>query len=103
MKLTDAQIGRIEDQYSVSPIPEGEPIIDQLAEVFGDHTFYLGESGLVVWDTMDEVGGEPQQLVAVQLAEWSDDTHSEMRVHDPVSTGIFADMNPENTNNDEQD
>ena len=103
MKLTDAQIERIEDQFSVSPIPEDEPIIGQLAEVFGDHTFYLGESGLVVWDRIDENGGEPAQLVAVQLAEWADDTHSAMQVHEPVSTGIFVDMSAEGTESDDRD
>ena len=92
MKLTDDQIVSIENQYSVSPIPEDEPIIGQLSEIFGDHTFYLGENGLVVWDAIEADGSADERLVAFQVAEWSDDTRSAMRVHEPVSTGIIASM-----------
>lgn len=102
MKLTDDQIGRIENQYEVSPIPESEPIIGELSEVFGEHTFYLGESGLVVWDRVEEEENAQDRLVAVQLAAWSDETRSAMRVHEPVSTGIVASMSPDGNDADDQ-
>lgn len=92
MKLNDDQIGRIESQYEVSPIPESEPIVGELSEIFGEHTFYLGENGLVVWDRVDGEEQAPDRLMAVQVAAWSDETRSAMRVHEPVSTGIVASM-----------
>ena len=46
MKLTPAQIKQVEDQTESRPIPDDEPVVAQLTEAFGEHTFYLQTDGL---------------------------------------------------------
>ena len=41
MKLTSTQIEQTLDQFEAEPIPENHPMVPQLNEVFGEHTYFV--------------------------------------------------------------
>ena len=41
MKLTSTQIEQTLGQFEAEPIPEDHPMVPQLNEVFGEHTYFV--------------------------------------------------------------
>jgi len=46
MKLNSAQVQRTFGQFEARVIPDEDPVIAQLNELFGEHTFFLDQHGL---------------------------------------------------------
>ena len=55
MKLSSAQVARTLSQFEAHAIPDDDPLVPQLNELFGDHTFFLDSNGLSVIE-FTEVG-----------------------------------------------
>jgi hypothetical protein len=71
MNLSPALLERTLNQYDAKAIPDGDPVVPQLTELFGDHTFFLDDGGLSIVEP-----GEPMQSGAqtgrlVKLADWT--------------------------------
>jgi hypothetical protein len=71
MKLDTNQQQRIETELGVEAIPEEHPVMPQLKEVFGDHTFFLGTDGLNIVEA--DPSPENTNGNVVRLANWSED------------------------------
>ncbi len=50
MKLTSTQIEQTLDQFEAEPIPENHPMVTQLNEVFGEHTYFVNSDYLLSWN-----------------------------------------------------
>lgn len=92
MKLTDIQIAATRDSLGATPVPEDHPVMDQLKEAFGEHTFFLDQSGLSLFVDPGEVPpemevpeGEPR---LVMVAAWTDDNRQVLGAVEPVDRGI---------------
>ena len=48
MKLTSTQIEQTLGQFEAKPIPEDHPMVPQLNEVFGEHTYFVNSDGLII-------------------------------------------------------
>ena len=48
MKLTSTQIEQTLGQFEAEPIPEDHPMVPQLNEVFGEHTYFVNSDGLII-------------------------------------------------------
>ena len=84
MKLTADQIGEIEKRIGALPIPEDNPVMPHLHSNFGEHTYYLSDDGLIVWEALENDGGEAGvSICPVQLASWVDDEKTRMEPHEP--------------------
>ena len=46
MKLTSAQVERTLSQFRAEAIPDNHPVVPQLNNLFGEHTFFLDSKGL---------------------------------------------------------
>ena len=46
MKLSSSQVERTLHQLQAQALPDNHPSLPELNRVFGDHTFFLDESGL---------------------------------------------------------
>ena len=46
MKLTSAQVERTLSQFEAQAVPDSHPMVPELNELFGDHTFFLDSNGL---------------------------------------------------------
>ncbi len=90
MKLNSAQVQQTLNQMNAQVVPETHPAVTQLTDVFGDHTFFLDENGLMVLEPSDspQTDGQASGEV-VSLADWSDSTLTSLAPHPPVSTGTI--------------
>ncbi len=89
MKLNSTQIERTLNQFNARVIAEDNPTIVELNDLFGDHTFFLDDSGLKVLEPSDVPQTDGQSGEVVSLADWSDSTLTSLSPHPPVSTGTI--------------
>jgi hypothetical protein len=57
MKLSSASVDQARNQVSAQPIPDDHPVAPQLAQLFGKHTFFLDEEGLLIIEPVDSTRG----------------------------------------------
>ncbi|MBA4802444.1 MAG: hypothetical protein H2040_11325 [Euryhalocaulis sp.] len=94
MKLTDAQADKVKDAIGLEPFPEDAPVAAQLKEHFGDHTFFVAEAGLFVFekdDNAEDAGDDPAR--AIQIAQWTEkDGQQALAVVEPQATTTTVDL-----------
>jgi hypothetical protein len=87
MRLNETQVKQTLNQLNAQVLPDDHPAIGKLSELFGDHTFFVDESGLKVLDSPDPREGEAQTGTVISLADWNDGTFSSLNAHEPEPTG----------------
>ena len=96
MKLTSAQVKRTVSQFEVRAIPDSDPVVLQLTELFGDHTFFLDNNGLnIVEPTAQAPRMGTQAARVVNLANWSDANLTSLAPHEPEPTDAVVDLGSE--------
>src|SRR5262245_49971934 len=71
MKLTSAQVERTLGQFEARIIPDDHPVIPQLNDLFGEHTFFLDRNGLNIVEPAEAAAGAAAQSAkVVNLASW---------------------------------
>jgi hypothetical protein len=93
MKLTSEQVERTLMQFEAHAVPSNHPVVPQLSEMFGDHTFFLDGNGLNIVEPIEagpEAGIRPAQVV--NLANWSDATLTKLTPHEPEPTDAVVDL-----------
>jgi hypothetical protein len=93
MKLTSAQVERTLSQFEAEAqaIPDNHPVVPQLNELFGDHTFILDSNGLNIVEPTNETPGS-QEVRVVNLANWSDANLTSLAPHEPEPTGTVIEL-----------
>lgn len=90
MKLNSAQVKQTMTQLDAQAIPEDHPAVAQLNGIFGEHTFFVDQSGLKVLEPVDAPGATGQTGEVVSLADWSDSALTSLRPHEPEPTGVMV-------------
>jgi hypothetical protein len=91
MKLNSTQVKQTLSQFDAQVLPDDHPAVNQLNDLFGDHTFFLDSSGLKVVEPTDAPGVEaPRTGEVVNLADWSDATFTSLKPHEPELTGVVV-------------
>jgi hypothetical protein len=90
MKLNSALAKRTMNQFDAQVIPDNHPAVPQLNSLFGDHTFFLDQSGLKVLEPAETSADEVQSSQVVSLADWSDGTLTSLKPHAPEPTGTVV-------------
>ena len=88
MKLNSAQLERTLGQFEARAIPDDHPVIPQLNDLFGEHTFFLNRNGLNIVEPAEATAGAAQSAKVVNLANWSDDDLTGLELHEPETTDI---------------
>ena len=94
MKLTKSQIETIRERFGADPVPEDSPADDLLKQHFGDHTFYVDEVGVLVFEAEDPAPSDQgRQAVPMRVASWTDEKRDALAPHDPVvgGSGVILD------------
>ena len=73
MKLSPAQVQRVQRQIDGQIIPEGHALSLQLEQTFGEHTFFLNAEGLNIVEPSPS-GGDTGRIV--KLASWVDEDYT---------------------------
>jgi hypothetical protein len=101
MKLSLAQVERVEEQYDGQIVPEGHDVAPQLETLFGDHTFFLDSQGLNIVEPSPEDGHVGN---VVNLANWTDEKRTMLAPHPPEPTNVVIELGePINDIGDEED
>ena len=72
MKMDSAQIERTLDQFEGEVVPEDNPVLPQLKQIFGDHTYFLDQSGLNIVEPAETDHKDVRRGVVVNIADWAD-------------------------------
>jgi hypothetical protein len=90
MKLNSAQVKQTLNQIEAEVLPDEHPAVTQLTDMFGDHTFFLAESGLKVLEPTEIPETDVQSSEVVSLADWSDASLTSLKPHAPEPTGTVV-------------
>jgi hypothetical protein len=88
MKLSSAQVERTLSQFQAEAIPDDHPVVPQLNNLFGEHTFFLDSSGLNIVEPAETGQADPQAAQVVNLANWSEDNPTRLEPHEPEPTDV---------------
>ena len=92
MKLNSALVERTLNQFEAQAIPEDHPVVAQLSEVFGEHTFFLDGNGLNIVEPAEPTQAGGQTLRVVNLANWSDANRTSLAPHEPEPTDAIIEL-----------
>ncbi len=67
MKLDSAQLERTLGQFEARAIPDDHPLIPQLNDLFGEHTFFLDSHGLNIVEPAEAAGTATQSAPDVVI------------------------------------
>lgn len=99
MRLTTKQIEHTLDQIPAQAIPDDNPVMAQLNQTYGDHTFFLDHDGLHIVETVaandDGLDTALQTANVVRLASWTDGGRTTLAAHEPEVTETTVDIGPE--------
>jgi len=90
MRLNETQVKQTLTQMQAEVLPDNHPATAQLTDLFGDHTFFLDQSGLKVLEPAETSTSDVQSSQVVSLADWSDSTLTSLKPHAPEPTGTVV-------------
>jgi hypothetical protein len=92
MKLTSAQVERTLSQFEAQAIPETNPVVPQLNELFGEHTFFLAKNGLNIVEPTEGAKSTGQTATVLNVADWTDANLTSLVPHEPEPTGAVVEL-----------
>ncbi len=90
MRLNETQLKQTLNQINAEVLPDNHPAAAQLCDLFGDHTFFLDQSGLKVLEPAETSESDVQTSEVISLADWSDATLTSLKPHAPEPTGAVV-------------
>lgn len=93
MQLSTEQIQTIQKNINLNVVPEGNQSLPQLKDAFGSHTFFVSDTGLLVFE--EEKPEEPEDTKAQLyiVAVWEDEDSSRlMPKNPPAPTELVVDL-----------
>ena len=95
MKLTSVQVTQTLNQFPAQVIPDDHPLVPQLSNLFGDHTFFLDNDGLsIVEPAAEAVSAGKQTARVVNVANWNADLTG-LAPHEPEPTEAVVRLAPD--------
>ena len=85
MKMSSQMVERTLSHFEAQPVPDDHPAVTQLNRLFGDHTFFLDGTGLLIGAGRAK-RKRAQSGVVVKLASWSDSARTSLAPHPPEVT-----------------
>jgi len=90
MKMNSAQVEQTLSQFEAQVIPDDHPMVPELSELFGDHTFFLSIDGLNVVEPNERSSAGARAGTVVNLANWTDAHLTSLALHEPEPTEIIV-------------
>jgi hypothetical protein len=94
MKLSAKQLERAALQLGARAVPDDHPVVSQLTQLYGDHTFFLDVDGLEIVET-DQSAVPSVPAKVVKLANWADAKCTKLTPHEPQATDVAVDLDSE--------
>ena len=92
MKMDATMVEKTLGQFEAQAIPDEHPVLPQLNNLFGDHTFFLNDDGLHIVEPAGDGqrGGETGKIV--KLARWSDANRTSLAPQEPETSEATVDL-----------
>jgi hypothetical protein len=88
MKLSTPWVDQTQDQFNVLAVRENHPAVETLNQMFGDHTYFLGEDGLHIVEETNAVQRGSDGHEVVRIASWGDDERTTLVPQEPEPVGV---------------
>jgi hypothetical protein len=90
MKLSSEDVERTLAKFNAEPVPDNHPVIEDLRNNFGDHTFFLHQNRLHIVEPAEAYteGGPTGRIV--RLARWTDGSRESLTPHERVLTNVVV-------------
>ena len=95
MKLSSSQVERTLHQLQAQALPDTHPSVPELNRVFGDHTFFLDESGLHIVEPAVPDEDESAAGQVVKVASWQDANRTRLTAHKPEPSDVVVELGPD--------
>lgn len=102
MRLSTARVRQTLEQLEERPafqgtvaVPDDNPVLPKLTEVFGDHTFFLDSEGLHIVEPAAPGAAEAPTGQVIKLASWGDARRTTLTPHRPEPTEIVVMLGPD--------
>jgi len=92
MKLNSVQIEQTLRQFPSEAIPADHPVMPQLTQLFGDHTYFLDSGGLNIVEPAQADARDGNLGVVVCLADWADGGTAQLAPHPPQATEVVVQL-----------
>jgi len=99
MKLSAVMLRRTLNQLEERPafqdaevVPDDNPAMPQLNQLFGDHTFFLDGDGLHIVEPVTAASSATPKGVVVKLASWRDARRTSLKAHEPEPTDVVVEL-----------
>jgi hypothetical protein len=76
MRLSNLQVRDVLKQMPAEVLPSDHPIVPQLEQVFGFHTFFLKGDGLHVVERGSSEPPQGETAFVVKVADWANEEHT---------------------------
>lgn len=93
MKLSQPHLDRALSQLNAQAVPENHPVMGQLSDLFGEHTFFLDAEGLTIIEPAkprDDGADRAAKGQVVKLASWVDETRASLAPHPREYTDVVV-------------
>jgi hypothetical protein len=89
MKLSSEKLGPVLEQIDAAVIPDDHPSLPRLREVFGDHTFFVNDSGLTIIEPLEQ---DPLTGGLVKVASCDDADPPHLLTRTPEETDVMIEL-----------
>jgi hypothetical protein len=89
MKLSSEKLESVLEQIDVEVIPDDHPSLPKLRDVFGDHTFFVDDSGLIIVEPLEQ---DPVTGELIKIASWDDADPPHLMAHTPEETDVLIEL-----------
>ena len=89
MKMNLTQIERTLEQFEGEVVPENNPVLPRLKQIFGDHNFF-DQTDLNIVEPGETNHKDVRVGVVVNIADWADTGSQSLAPHDPEKTGLVV-------------
>ncbi|MDH7799710.1 MULTISPECIES: hypothetical protein [unclassified Beijerinckia] len=93
MKLASANVDQAMSHLDAQVVPDDHPVNERLVSLFGDHTFFLNQSGLNIVEPAEPVEpGDDGALTGrvIKLATWTDESRTSLAPHEREVTEVVV-------------
>lgn len=90
MKLNTELVERTITQLDADPVPERHPVMPQLSQAFGDHTFFVDTDGLHIVEPGEPNERGEQTGQVMQIARWNDENRTSLSPQPAEPTGVVV-------------
>ena len=97
MRLTSTLVEQTLSQFSAQVLPADHPAIPVLSQIFGEHTFFLDDSGLNILEPTAEADQDEIAARVVKVASWQDNKTG-LKAHEPEPTEVVVALHTDGFN-----